>query len=94
MLKLYNGSSVFNAEIIHYHKKLSPMSTLCTSENMIYGWLVHLAMMISFKSFSFWERDYCLEPNQYEKYILSYATLVNSSLNFCVERVLLQCERC
>lgn len=73
MLKLYNGGSVFNAEIIHYHKKLSPLSTLCTSENMIYGWLVHLATMTSFKSYSFWEKDYCLESNWYEKYILSDA---------------------
>lgn len=37
MLKLYNGSSVFNAEVIHYPKNPSPLSTPCTSENMIYG---------------------------------------------------------
>lgn len=37
MLKLYNGGSVFNAEIVHYPKNPSPLSTLCTSENMIYG---------------------------------------------------------
>lgn len=36
-LKLYKGGSVFNAEIVHYPKNPSPLSTLCTSENMIYG---------------------------------------------------------